>query len=720
MQWQFRNEDRGRDRDGNTPFHQNCLEEDANVYDELTEEFEEKPIMINAVNKHGETPFMLAADPDLRRSILEHRLIPVGNSEPSRNPMYFHNFDLFGTLVKLTEKEDVARLKMIQSDLLGLHTLDWRRFSKDMQQHCGDKKGETPLHIAAKLGNGPLVAALLELNMLHVEKKNNDGRTALHVACYFGCEDVVRILLPPEEDAATEGLNTKNTGHHHISMNTQDKMGKTALHLAALRGNCSTVRTLLRHSQTNVNQRDAKGRTAVFYAISAKNDQNEPRQLVTLKEFLSNRLVDVSTPDFGGESILHRIAKTNSLKAAELVLKHPSINLLQQEHVGKFSALHMAIIHHSFEVAKFLVSIRGIDINQQDKNMETPLHLLCGDAAWSIDDKPHQKRLMREVATLILSRDDVNLSAADSRSESVLVAAARTDNVFLTSVLMQHPNVNVNESNEKYGTPLYQAASCDSEKVTALLLSAKNVLVNEGTRTGRTALHCAASENNSKVAALILARDDVKSNKREQESDLIPLHLAALYDCADVAKMLLDRPDADVNARSRRQATPLHCSVRHRGVRVAEMLLARDDVLRDARDELQWTPLHFTARKDFATIAEILLSHDDVDANARSADGGTPLHVAAGHNSVRVAEMLLARDDVLRNARDERQRTPLHLAAEMGSEKVAALLLALPDVDIDVPDIDNDTPIMSAVFNKRGNVAKLLAEALNDRDSVCF
>lgn len=118
-----------------------------------------------------------------------------------------------------------------------------------------------------------------------------------------------------------------------------------------------------------------------------------------------------------------------------------------------------------------------------------------------------------------------------------------------------------------------------------------------------------------------------------------PLHLAAFFGHADLARALLDR-DADVNARSTNamKNTPLHAAAAGGKARLVRLLLERG-ADPNATQEGGWTALHSAAQNGNREIVELLLAN------------GAHIHVRAANN-----------------------QSPLDLALTQGHEDVAALL----------------------------------------------
>ena len=91
-----------------------------------------------------------------------------------------------------------------------------------------DKNGDTPLHIAAAMGDKECVEALLQLDApIYIMLRNAAGKTALHVACERGHAQIVKMI----------GEET------YLLATTED--GDTPLHIAAAMGHEECVEALL-------------------------------------------------------------------------------------------------------------------------------------------------------------------------------------------------------------------------------------------------------------------------------------------------------------------------------------------------------------------------------------------------------------------------------------------------------------------------------------------
>ena len=117
--------------------------------------------------------------------------------------------------------------------------------------------GLTPFHLAVAQGNNKeLVVAFLDREV-DIDARTNDGWTALHAAVRFDgpWEKVAGILLD-------RGADVK----------VRDKSGWTALHYLAYFGGPENLLHELTRRGVDINQEDARGRRAVYYAIRNGNN----------------------------------------------------------------------------------------------------------------------------------------------------------------------------------------------------------------------------------------------------------------------------------------------------------------------------------------------------------------------------------------------------------------------------------------------------------------
>eukprot|EP00055_Hartaetosiga_balthica_P008864 m.34197 g.34197 ORF g.34197 m.34197 type:complete len:977 (-) comp6503_c0_seq2:291-3221(-) len=122
-----------------------------------------------------------------------------------------------------------------------------------------------PLHFASMQGNAAMVHRYL--SAYNPKSVDDDEWTPLHYACWFGREDIVRILL----DDWKGGPDIRNSH------------GSTALHLAARNGHAEVVRLLVACPIVDVNGVNENGDTPA--ALCKKHELNEWQDVL---DILSN------------------------------------------------------------------------------------------------------------------------------------------------------------------------------------------------------------------------------------------------------------------------------------------------------------------------------------------------------------------------------------------------------------------------------------------------
>ncbi len=181
----------------------------------------------------------------------------------------------------------------------------------------------------------------------------------------------------------------------------------------------------------------------------------------------------------------------------------------------------------------------------------------------------------------------------------------------------------------------------------------------------------------------------------------------------DGAKLLINKYDADVNARDNFDITPLF---RAKSVEIAKLLINNGaDV--NTRNNDGRTPLFFTIFNNNQNVAKLLIDNG-VDVNARNNDGQTPLFDASSYNHHNIAKLLIENGaDV--NAKANDGQTPLFNASSYNHHNIAKLLIE-NGADVNVRNHNGETPLFDAVASNDINIAKLLIENgadVNARDN---
>lgn len=215
-----------------------------------------------------------------------------------------------------------------------------------------------------------LVAGLLQIPGIDANRRDHIGETPLHLAARVGRLDMVSILLKaPAIDAAAV-----------------TPRGRTALHLAAITGRDDIVRLLIDDGRIKIDARGHDGRTAAELAarrgFSDIQDMLEPPP----KPATSHRgravepspHVDINAKNQDGLTALQLAVSNHETPLLKALLTHPGIDVNARGPQGN-TALHLAALHGAADTLKMLSALPDIDLNARNRQGRTPLHLAAAN-----------------------------------------------------------------------------------------------------------------------------------------------------------------------------------------------------------------------------------------------------------------------------------------------------------------------------------------------------
>ncbi|EAY21040.1 ankyrin repeat protein, putative [Trichomonas vaginalis G3] len=180
----------------------------------------------------------------------------------------------------------------------------------------------------------------------NINEKNEDGKTALHIAAEYNSKETAEFLIS-----------------HGANINEKDNIEQTALHIAAENNSKETLEFLISHG-ANINEKNKYGQTALHFAAEYNSK--------VIAELLILHDANINEKNKYGQTALHFAAEYNSKVIAELLISNGA-NINEKDEYGQ-TALHIAAEYNSKAIAKLLIS-HDANINEKDEYVQTALHI---------------------------------------------------------------------------------------------------------------------------------------------------------------------------------------------------------------------------------------------------------------------------------------------------------------------------------------------------------
>ena len=440
----------------------------------------------------------------------------------------------------------------------GLFGSAWALLDKGARIDSLDSTGASPLLYALASRDGERIARLLVNRGADVTQCDEHGESPLMLSVIQGgsiglelCELLIARGAP---------------------LDTQNKRGWTALHMAAKFRELEIVRLLIR-SGANVNVRLATGETAIYIA-------SQERDIGIVRELLAVSSLDAVSRRSDGMTPLHAAVMENDDDLSDSDSESDTDTTSRRIKRGTLKDAHDIVVE--------LIRLDPDSVDAVTDMGDSPLHILsmfCSDKDCSDDvDAPFKPEYAVAVGT-----------ACDIMS--ILLSACRRETI--------------NARDSTGSTPLWRAAAAfvhDDTRIVSALLSAgaKADIVDD---EDWTPLHIAAQRKYVAISTLLL---DAGSpvDARESIDGATPLFIAAQEGACELVNLLLER-GANANApRSLDGRTPLYAAIKspsREAVNVVQRLLAGGaDVNACQRNGLG--PLSIARRRHYSIIEGLLVS----------------------------------------------------------------------------------------------------------------
>jgi ankyrin repeat protein len=332
---------------------------------------------------------------------------------------------------------------------------DWVRgwIAQGKDVNGSGKTGDTPLHVAAKGGNGKAADLLLSAKA-KVDAKNRAGQTPVQLAVAEDHLEFARKLLdhgcavPDASVAAYAGRvdlleNFLKADKSALQKTTRSK--STLLHLAASAGQTKAVAFLLEHG-AKVDATEDSGYTPLHLACGQGHEE-------AVRELLAKKADTQAKTKYSELQPLHLATLAGKLGVAKILITEKA-PLKATVGDSELSIMHLAARAGHRDLLAFFHS-KGLSVDESDKNKMTPLH--------------HAAEFGQKSCVEFLIEKKANVNGGAKGEQTPLHLAVKGGHIEVVALLLRH-KANVSPEGSLFvGTPLQIANTHEEPEIAELL-----------------------------------------------------------------------------------------------------------------------------------------------------------------------------------------------------------------------------------------------------------
>uniref|UniRef100_A0A674E4K7 Inversin n=1 Tax=Salmo trutta TaxID=8032 RepID=A0A674E4K7_SALTR len=466
----------------------------------------------------------------------------------------------------------------------------------------------------------------------------------------------------------------------------EDQFGRTPLMYCVLADRLDCAETLLK-AGASVNKTDHSQRTALHLAAQKGN--------VRFLKLLLSRRADWLQKDLEEVTPLHLATRHPSPKPLALLLKHIGPGEVDTQDKNKQTALHWSAFYNRPEHVRLLIK-HDSNIGIPDSEGKIPLHWAAHSQEYTAI---HTVRCILEAAPT-----ESLLNWQDYEGRTPLHFAVADGNEAVVEVLTSYEGCSVTAYDNLFRTPLHWAALLGHAKIVHLLLERNTSGTIPSDSHGATPLHYGAQSNYAETVGVFLSHPSVK-DEPDLEGRTAFMWAAGKGSDDVIRTMLTLTPHIDINMADKYGGTALHAASLSGHVSTVRLLLERGAVV-DSLDVMKHTPLFRACEMGHRHIILTLIK-GSARVHLVDLDGHTALHWAALGGNAEVCQLLME-NGISPNVQDQAGRTPLQCAAYGGYITCMAVLLMENNADPNIQDKEGRTALHWSCNNGYLDAVKLL------------
>ena len=662
-----------QDSKGNTALHIACKQKSVETTKLI---LEAKGCDVNVRNNEGFSPVLLACTEDdhsMQNRILETlELLVEANCDVS-------------AVTNSGETAIMLIVKWVETK--------YQEIIEYLVNSCGcdlslqNNNGNTALHIACRVNNATFVDALLKQKACNLGIKNSDGNTPLHVACSQGYSEIAKMIASvscnelytlnnsfqsPFQVASSESI-FQNPELCRLLVTkmyeNNDSFGNTPLHIACKDNDVQLLKVAV-ELKCDPNLTNITGETPVHLACTSGN--------LEMVRLLMKMNCDTKIENKDGDDALMIALHFGHLEIVELLIRNTPRATLSKEirrllensldpcHLVAFHFEHSKTILHALccergdtDLLRLIYSkVTPTSYEPRDEKGFTPLHYACYSGNTDI-----AKYLINELscdATIKTKQNEkaLHLACISHAEEAVIYD--------LVTFLVTHASCDYNDQTQDGHTPLMLLIKSKLPRNTVaqyliVQCACDLSLVNF---CGQTALHLACSTGNIEVVKCMVEKVGFNPDVKNGFS---PLYLACKHAHREIVKLLLKAKEHSMH----------------------ELLIVAQS---------------FTKSKNIIAFMDVIYDlstkHDE--------EGNNALHLVCINGSIQLGRTLTRMQPCLLYEKNMKGNTPLHLACKNSNSELAIHLLNTNGCDVNVKNCEGDSPVDIAFRNGELSFIELL------------
>jgi ankyrin repeat protein len=418
---------------------------------------------------------------------------------------------------------------------------------------CIDFQGSPPIHWAIEHRSLGILQHSLGWEKADINEKYS-GFTPLMLATQLRYADAVDLLL----------------SHHSVEVIQCNTLGESAFSIAVLHGSVKIVERLINVPNIDVNNQTPDGNAPITTALVC-------RQSYIFQLLLSDKRTNVNISDHHGQTPLHIAVEIGDYGAIQMLVRNPLVDvnrfnsqqetplLLAVKGYGRFLPINKRLL-----IIEALLLSPCINLNYQDKNGRT--------AIWYAVDNSDTK-----LVELLLQQMNLDLNCADKLGQTPLANAAANGSLALVKVLFRQPGLHISPQYADALPPLWSACRAGQFSVVEFLLE-HSANINQKSPSGMSPLQIAVIMEHVDIIRLLLSYEGtLLINDRDRHS-FTALMFASAQGRFEIAKMLLEHPNINVNAMDDQNRTPFWWAAANGHYEVVELLSNERGVKKRLKD----------------------------------------------------------------------------------------------------------------------------------------